>query len=98
MLRPKTAKYPWKCFCCEGVFDSLDEPAVIWVTPEGEVCFACANCEEQTHVEDITCLSCFKTFITVYHDGHNTVVCDCGHVNDLWELSDDDCGEFEEWA
>lgn len=83
MLRPKTEHYPWKCFCCEGIYESLDEPAVIWVTPEGEVMFACTACEDQTHIEEIICQACFQTFTAVYHDDHDEAVCNCGHVHTL---------------
>jgi hypothetical protein len=93
MLNSKTERYPWKCFCCEGIFESNNEPSVIWVTPlpEAMVMFACKACEDQTYIEDIVCQGCFEIYTAVYHNEHEKVICNCGHAHVFQD--DDDCGD-----
>jgi hypothetical protein len=83
MLKAKTKLYPWQCFSCEVVYESNVEASVIFVTPKGLLLHGCYNCRELTHIEDIVCVSCYETFLAVYHESHDTVVCKCGHINAL---------------
>lgn len=98
MLKSKTNIYPWKCFCCEGIFESNQNAGIIWVTPlpEANVMHCCHKCEPQTSIEEITCGGCHMTFTAVYHKGHDNVICTCSHVNYLkYDNGDDDedeCG------
>ncbi len=95
MLKAKTKLYPWQCYSCEVVFESNVEASVIWDEEGGERLHICIDCEDDTHIDDIVCDICGLETQVVYTLECVDFVCDCGHVQDLWQEEDEDEDEFD---